>query len=52
MCIRDRYLAALIEESFALKKESEQLLEVAKRAVEMAIEQDEAAALSYIQANT
>lgn len=49
---KQQEIAALIEQSFALKKESEQLLEVAKRAVEMAIEQDEAAALSYIQANT
>jgi hypothetical protein len=31
-----------------LKAESERLLGVAKRAVEVAIEQDEAAALAYI----
>lgn len=42
-------IAALIEQSFALKKESEHLLEVAKKAVEMAIEQDEKTALEYIE---
>lgn len=41
-------IATLIQESFALKVESERLLEVAKRAVEMAIEQDEAAAMAYL----
>ncbi|WP_423127724.1 restriction endonuclease subunit S [Gaoshiqia sp. Z1-71] len=40
----------LTEESFHLKKQSEQLLETAKRAVEIAIEQDEEAALRYIEA--
>ncbi len=43
-----KQIAALIEESFALKKQSEQLLETAKRAVETAIEQDEASALKLI----
>ncbi len=38
-----------ISESFRLKKESEQLLETAKRAVEIAIEQDENAALQFIE---
>lgn len=42
-------IAALVEESFHLKKQSEQLLETAKRAVEIAIEQDEEAALRYIE---
>jgi len=42
-------IAVLIEESFNLKKQSEQLLETAKRAVEIAIEQDEEAALRYIE---
>jgi restriction endonuclease S subunit len=37
-----------LEESFHLKKQSEQLLETAKRAVEIAIEQDETAAMGYI----
>ena len=41
-------IAALVEESFTLKKQSEQLLETAKRAVEIAIEQNEEAALLYI----
>jgi len=38
-----------LTESFQLKKQSEQLLETAKRAVELAIEKDEEAALQYIQ---
>jgi restriction endonuclease S subunit len=42
----------LTEESFNLKKQSEQLLETAKRAVEIAIEQDEAAALRFIEEQT
>ena len=42
-------IAALVEESFRLKKQSEQLLEIAKRAVEIAIEQDEEAAMRYIE---
>ncbi len=41
-------VADLINESFRLKKQSEQLLETAKRAVEIAIEQDEDAAMRYI----
>ena len=41
-----------VQESFRLKKQSEELLEVAKRSVEIAIEQDEAVALRYIQSNT
>ncbi|MEQ1526208.1 MAG: restriction endonuclease subunit S [Gallionella sp.] len=41
-------IAALVQESFSLKAESEHLLTVAKRAVEMAIEQDEAAAMAYL----
>jgi type I restriction enzyme S subunit len=42
-------IAALVKESFTLKAESERLLAVAKRAVEMAIEQDEATALRYLE---
>jgi type I restriction enzyme S subunit len=45
-------IAALVKESFTLKAESERLLAVAKRAVEMAIEQDEAAALRYLEQQT
>lgn len=40
-----------IQESFKLKQESEHLLEVAKRAVEIAIEQNEDAAIEYINQN-
>jgi type I restriction enzyme S subunit len=43
-----RQIADLVQHSFALKAQSAHLLEVAKRAVEVAIEQDEAAALAYI----
>jgi restriction endonuclease S subunit len=41
-----------INESFKLKKQSEHLLEVAKSAVEIAIEQDEATAMEYIKRET
>lgn len=41
-------IASLVKESFTLKAESERLLAVAKRAVEMAIEQDETAAMKWI----
>jgi len=40
-----------IEESFKLKKQSEQLLELAKTAVEMAIEEDEEKAMGFIEKN-
>lgn len=42
-------IAAQIQESFKLKAESERLLEVAKRAVEIAIEQDEQAGMNHIE---
>ncbi|ADR21213.1 hypothetical protein MATR_11570 [Marivirga tractuosa] len=45
--IRDK-----INESFKLKKQFEHLLEVAKKAVEMAIEQDENAASAWINDQT
>ncbi len=45
-------IAALITQSFALKKQSEHLLDVSKRAVEIAIEQDEAAAMRWIGEQT
>lgn len=45
-------IAALVKESFSLKAESEHLLDVAKRAVEIAIEQDENAGMAYIMANS
>jgi type I restriction enzyme S subunit len=41
-------IAALVEESFMLKKQSEQLIETAKRAVEIAIEKDEESAMKYL----
>jgi restriction endonuclease S subunit len=45
-------IAELVEESFKLKSESKRLLEVAKRAVEIAIEIDEKTAIKYIKDNT
>ncbi len=45
-------IAALVKESFSLKAESERLLDVAKRAVEIAIEQDENAGMVYIEENS
>jgi len=45
-------IATLVKESFSLKAESERLLDVAKRAVEIAIEQDENAALDWLFRNT
>lgn len=45
-------IASLIQQSFQLRKQSKHLLEVAKQAVEMAIETDEATALAFIKANT
>ena len=41
-------ISDLVQQSFSLKAQSEHLLSVAKRAVEMAIEQDEAAAMAFI----
>ena len=41
-------ISQLVQQSFSLKAQSEHLLNVAKRAVEMAIEQDEAAAMAFI----
>lgn len=46
---KQREIADLVEESFQLKKQSEHLLEVAKTAVEMAIEKDEQTAIEYIE---
>jgi restriction endonuclease S subunit len=44
-------IAELVEESFRLKTESESLLDVAKQAVEMAIEEGEAKAMAFIKSN-
>ncbi len=46
---KQQQIANLIEESFTLKKQSEHLLEVAKKAVELAIEQNEEVAINYIE---
>lgn len=45
-------IANLIQESFALKTESEKLLEIAKRAVEIAIEDNEEVAVAFINENS
>lgn len=42
-------IAAKVQESFALRKQSKQLLEYAKQAVEMAIEQDEETAIEWLK---
>jgi len=48
---KQKQIAKLVEESFRLKVESERLLEVAKKAVEIAIEQNEAVAIKFIKDN-
>ena len=48
---KQEQIAELVEESFKLKVESERLLEVAKKAVEMAIEVNEEKAMKYIKDN-
>jgi len=45
-------IAKLIEQSFSLKKQSEHLLEIAKRSVEIAIEENESVALAFIKKET
>ncbi|WP_296621221.1 hypothetical protein [Marivirga sp.] len=49
---KQQKIAELVEESFKLKKQSEHLLEVAKKVVEMAIEQDEQTALDWMDKQT
>ncbi|WP_177733450.1 restriction endonuclease subunit S [Flavobacterium inviolabile] len=44
-------IATWVQESFSLKQQSEQLLDIAKRAVEIAIEENEEIAMAYITAN-
>ncbi|MGI6370680.1 MAG: restriction endonuclease subunit S [Candidatus Kapaibacterium sp.] len=46
---KQQEIAELVDESFRLKNQSEQLLETAKRAVEIAIEKDENEALKFIE---
>ena len=48
---KQREIADLVEESFKLKKQSEHLLEVAKTAVEMAIEKSEYEAIDFLEKN-
>lgn len=45
---KQQEIAELVEESFHLKAESERLLEVAKKAVEIAIEEGEEKAMEYL----
>ena len=45
-------IASLIQQSFSLKTESERLLEAAKRAVEIAIEEDEKKAIEFLNDET
>ena len=40
-------IARKVQESFSLRRQSEKLIETAVRAVEIAIEQDEAAAVAW-----
>ena len=49
MALREK-IAAAVEESFALRAESERLLEEAKMAVEIAIERGENAAIEFLRA--
>lgn len=49
---KQQQIADLIEQSFSFKKQSEHLLEVAKKAVEIAIEENEENALEYIKSET
>lgn len=49
---KQEQIAGLIEQSFSLKKQSEHLLEVAKKAVEIAIEENEEIAFNYIKQKT
>ena len=49
---KQKQIAALVKESFRLKSESENLLEVAKKAVELAIEENEEVAMKYINEKT
>ena len=46
---KQRELAEMVQKSFALRRQSQQLLEYAKQAVEIAIEQGEAASLAWLK---
>jgi restriction endonuclease S subunit len=45
-------ISQLVQQSFSLKAESQRLLDLAKRAVEIAIETDERAAMVYLESQT
>ena len=45
-------LVKQIKQSFKLRQESSKLIEIAKQAVEIAIEQDEQTAMKFIKKNT
>ena len=45
-------LSKQIKQSYKLRQQSTKLIDIAKQAVEMAIEQNEEAALQFIKANT
>jgi hypothetical protein len=47
---KQKEIAAMVEESFSLKKQSEHLLEVAKKAVEIAIEEGEERGMEWVEA--
>jgi restriction endonuclease S subunit len=49
---KQKELSAQIQESFKNRQESSRLIEIAKQAVEMAIEQDEQTAMKFIKDNT
>ncbi len=49
---KQKEIAALIQQSFMLKAESKKLLDAAKRAVEIAIEQDEQTAIDFLEKET
>jgi hypothetical protein len=49
---KQKELSAQIQESFKNRQESSRLIEIAKQAVEMAIEQDEETAMKFIKENT
>ena len=46
-----REIAMKVQESFALRRQSEKFFEYAKRAVEIAIEQDEETAVEWLKEN-
>ncbi len=50
--VHDTEVTDLVKRAIAARRESQSLLEVAKRAVEITIEQDENAGLAYIKANS